>query len=65
MNYTAVGSSVNLAARLEEVAGPGEILLAEAAYQRAKESVEVQELPPITLEGFSKPIKAYKLLGLT
>ncbi len=64
MNYTAVGSSVNLAARLEEVAGPGEILLAEAAYQRAKGSVEAQALSPINLEGFSMPVKAYKLLRL-
>lgn len=64
MNYTAIGSSVNLARRLQEVAAPGQILLSRTAYQRVQEHVEVQSLPPIKVAGFNEPIMVYELLGL-
>jgi adenylate cyclase len=64
MNYTAIGSSVNLASRLQSAAAPGQILLSPAAYRRVRAHVEAQELPPMAVKGFSEPITVYELLGL-
>ena len=62
MNYTAIGSGVNLASRLQEAAAPGQILLPQASYQRVQEYVEARLLSPITVAGFSEPIVVYELL---
>jgi adenylate cyclase len=64
MNYTAIGSSVNLASRLQSAAVEGQILLSSAVYERVQAYVEVQELPPMSAKGFSDPITVYELLGL-
>jgi len=64
MNYTAIGSSVNLASRLQEAATPGQILLSHTAYQRVKKYVVVQAVSPIKAAGFTELITAYELLGL-
>ncbi|MCX7681936.1 MAG: adenylate/guanylate cyclase domain-containing protein, partial [Anaerolineae bacterium] len=64
MNYTAIGSSVNLASRLQSVAAPGQILLSQSAYERVKDYVEARPLPPLEAKGFSEPLIAYELLGL-
>ena len=64
MNYTAIGSSVNLASRLQEAAGPGQILLSRTAYERVKDYVEARSLPPIKAAGFDELIPVYELLGL-
>jgi len=64
MNYTAIGSSVNLASRLQGAAAPGQILLTEAAYRRVQNEVEARLLPPVELKGFSEPVAVYELLGL-
>ncbi len=64
LDYTAIGSSMNLARRLQEVATPGQILLSDAAYQRVQEHVETRSLPPVKVQGFNEPITVYELLGL-
>ncbi len=64
MNYTAIGSSVNLASRLQSAAAPGQILLSQTAYERVKDYVEARPLPPLEAKGFSEPLIAYELLGL-
>ena len=64
MNYTAIGSSVNLASRLQGAAAPGQILLSHAVYLRAQEHIKARPLPPVAVKGFSKPITVYELLEL-
>jgi adenylate cyclase len=64
MNYTAIGSSVNLAARLQGVAGPGQILLSKTTYARVRDHVKARALPPTEIKGFSEPVTAYELLGI-
>jgi len=64
MNYTAIGSSVNLASRLQSAAAPGQILLSDKAYQRVRKHVQAQQLPPVEAKGFNEPIAVYELLGL-
>ncbi len=64
MNYTAIGSSVNLASRLQSAAAPGQVLLSPTAYERVGDYVNARRLPPIEVKGFNEPITAYELLGL-
>jgi len=64
MNYTAIGSSVNLASRLQSAAAPGQILLSHAVYQRVRRHVKARPLPPMNVKGFGEPITVYELLGL-
>ncbi|MCP4540009.1 MAG: GAF domain-containing protein [Chloroflexi bacterium] len=64
LNYTAIGSSVNLASRLQGIAKPMQILLSATAYERVQNHVEAQPLPPVELKGFDEPISVYEILRL-
>jgi len=66
MNYTVLGSHVNLASRLCEAASPGEILISENVYNayRVKDHIEVEEKEQISFKGFSEPVKIYRVLKL-
>lgn len=56
MNYTVVGPSVNLAARLCAVAQGGEILIGDSTYQRCGEGIEAIRCDPLQLKGFADPV---------
>jgi class 3 adenylate cyclase/tetratricopeptide (TPR) repeat protein len=56
------GDSVNVAARLEQAARPGEILLGEAVLALARAAVEVEALEPLELKGKAEPVRAYRLV---
>jgi adenylate cyclase len=62
LDYTAIGSNVNLCARLCSAAGPLEILLSEAAYQRVSGLVAAQPMEPLRVKGFSEPVSIYKMV---
>jgi adenylate cyclase len=64
MNYTAIGTSVNLAQRLQDAAAPGQILLSHTTYQRVRQHLEARPLPPVNAAGFEEPVEVYELLGL-
>ncbi len=64
MDYTIIGNEVNLAARLETCAEPGDILIAHETYSLAKDSIMAEEQPPLTVKGFDKPIHFYKIVGI-
>ena len=64
MDYTIIGSEVNLAARLEAHAELGEILIAHETYSLVNDTVSADEQPPIAVKGFAKPIRSYKIVGL-
>nr|MBN1228357.1 GAF domain-containing protein [Anaerolineae bacterium] len=61
LDYTAMGDSVNLAKRLQEVAAPMQILLSDATYQLVKDYVDVNELEPIQVKGRTQLVKIYEL----
>jgi class 3 adenylate cyclase/PAS domain-containing protein len=63
MDYTIIGNEVNLAARLQTAAEPGSILLAHETNALVSDIVLTEEQPPITVKGFEKPIKTYKIVG--
>ena len=58
------GSAVNLAARLEQHAAPGETLLDEATAHRIARRVEAVPVEPLELKGFEGGVPAYRLVGL-
>ena len=58
----ATGDAVNVAARLEQAAAPGEILMGEETLRLVREAVEVQEVEPLALKGKSEPVPAFRLL---
>jgi class 3 adenylate cyclase len=64
MDYTIIGNEVNLASRLESSAATGEILIAHETYSLVKGSVLAEEMKPITVKGFAKPIRTYRVAGI-
>lgn len=65
LNYTVLGANVNLAARLCEVARPGQFLISEQTLKQAhvEESFFVHALEPIRLKGFTDPVQTYEVIG--
>ena len=64
MEYTPIGDAVNLAKRLQENAKPGQILLSQSTYQKVKDHVEVNTLPPIQVKGRTAFEQVYELVGI-
>jgi class 3 adenylate cyclase len=64
MNYTVIGDAVNVAARLEERAGPGQILIGETTHTLVEDLVVARKFGEIELRGRSKPVVAYELVRL-
>lgn len=60
-DYTANGSVVNLAARLCDEAGDGEILLSTRAYAALEERVQVEDAIELTLKGFHEPVEVFRV----
>jgi class 3 adenylate cyclase len=61
MDYTAIGSSVNLAARLCSAAKGGQILLSQAVVREIGDAFEVRPMSPLTLKGFADPMPVYEV----
>jgi adenylate cyclase len=59
--YGAVGSVLNLASRLSDEAGPGQILMSARALASAEKQVEAERIPDLKLKGFAKPVMAYSV----
>ena len=56
------GDAVNVAARLEQAAGPGEVLVGETTLRLARSAIRVDEVGPLVAKGKSEPLAAYRLL---
>lgn len=63
MDYTILGSQVNLASRLETAATPGQILLAEETWGLVRHAFEARAVEPLVVKGFREPIPAWQVLG--
>lgn len=61
MDYTAVGTEVNLASRLESISPPGEILISSATYGQIKDVIMCRDTGLAKLKGFSEPIQTYQV----
>ena len=60
----ATGDAVNVAARLEQAASPGEILIGEATLGLIRDAVEVEALEPLPVKGKREPVGAHRLLSV-
>lgn len=61
LSYTAIGSGVNLAQRLEANAPAGGILIAERTFELVRDHVNARSLGEIVVEGIDEPIRAYEV----
>jgi class 3 adenylate cyclase/tetratricopeptide (TPR) repeat protein len=58
----ATGDPVNVAARLEQAAAPGEILIGQPTFELLGEAAEVAAVEPLVLKGKTDPVRAYRLV---
>jgi class 3 adenylate cyclase/tetratricopeptide (TPR) repeat protein len=63
MDYTAVGQTTHLAARMEQMATPGTILVAPATLQLAEGYVQVAARGPVAVKGLPDPVEVFELTG--
>jgi class 3 adenylate cyclase/tetratricopeptide (TPR) repeat protein len=63
-DYTAIGDTTNLAARLQAFAEPGTILVSEDTARFLQGSARLDPLPPFQVKGKEAPVKAARLLGV-
>ena len=63
MDYTAVGQTTHLAARMEQMARPGATLLTAGTLALAEGYVQVRPLGPIPVKGLDAPLGVYELTG--
>jgi len=65
MDYSAVGQTTHLAARMEQLALPGTIRLPAAALRLVEGLVRVTALGPMPIKGLAEPVEVFELLGAT
>jgi class 3 adenylate cyclase/tetratricopeptide (TPR) repeat protein len=63
MDYTAVGQTTHLAARMEQMAAAGSILLAADTLRLVEGYVQVKPLGAVTVKGLAEPIEVFELTG--
>jgi adenylate cyclase len=62
--YTALGHTVNVAARLEQMAAPTQILISPQTYELVQAHVNVARLEPVMVKGIVEPMQVYNVLNL-
>ena len=63
MDYSAVGQTTHLAARMEQLATPGSIRLTAGTLRLAEGYVSVKPLGPVPVRGLEAPVDVYEILG--
>jgi class 3 adenylate cyclase/tetratricopeptide (TPR) repeat protein len=63
MDYSAVGQTTHLAARMEQLATPGSVLLTAATLRLVEGLVQVKALGPVPVKGLSEPVEVFELVG--
>lgn len=64
MDYTAIGDTVNTAARLEANAPRGTVYISKEVYERVKDRITIEEVGEIPLKGKSKGVFVYSVTGI-
>lgn len=59
-----IGDPVNVAARFEQAAGSGEILLGGLTHRLVRDAVRAEAVEPLELKGKSRPVLAWRLVGV-
>ena len=63
-NYTVLGNTVNIGARLCSSASAGQILISGNTYLRVRDKIEVNPLPPLQVEGITFPLDVFEVISL-
>ena len=63
LDYTVIGSPVNLASRLESTAKPNNIIVSEETYLLVRDLFKLEEIGEIKLKGISRPVKYYEVIS--
>jgi class 3 adenylate cyclase/tetratricopeptide (TPR) repeat protein len=63
MDYTAVGQTTHLAARMEQLARPGTVRVTRGTLELAEGYVEVQRIGPIPVKGVAEAVEVYEVTG--
>src|SRR5262249_47467054 len=63
MDYSAIGQTTHLAARMEQLAPPGRIRLTAETLRLAEGWVQVTHLGPVPAKGLSEPVEVFELAG--
>ncbi len=58
------GDTVNTAARLEQAAGPNEVLIGDLTWRLIRDAVSVEPVEPLELKGKAERVPAYRLMGV-
>ncbi len=64
MDYTAIGQTVHLASRMEQMATPGSVLMTPDALRLAEGYVQVKPLGPVSVKGLTEPVEVYEVTGV-
>jgi class 3 adenylate cyclase/tetratricopeptide (TPR) repeat protein len=60
----ATGDAVNVASRLQSLAGPDEVLLGEATFRLVRGFVQAEPLDAVAVKGKTEPVRPYRLIGM-
>lgn len=63
MDYTAVGQTTHLAARMEQIAMPGSILMTAGTLSLTEGFVQAKALGPVNVKGLNEPVEVYEITG--
>src|SRR4029077_12389275 len=63
MDYSAIGQTTHLAARMEQLGAPGSMLLTAATRRLVEGLVQVTALGPVPVKGLAAPVEVFELMG--
>ena len=59
--FSSIGMAVNIASRLQAMAGAGEILINDKTYSKIKDRLDASSLPPVMVKGIDEPMTVYRV----
>src|SRR5262249_57817418 len=63
LDYTVVGQTVHVAARMEQMANPGCVLTTAGTFQLTEGYVAMRPLGPVSVKGLTNPLQLYEVIG--
>jgi class 3 adenylate cyclase/tetratricopeptide (TPR) repeat protein len=65
IDYSALGHTTHLAARMQELSGPGEALMSASTLRQVEGFINIQPLGPVQVKGVSQAVEVYSVIGAT